>query len=183
MRLLLYTMRKRGFGVILLSLACLSACYHYSDVEQDIGGSSYRMTSSAFLDSLAGNSVDSTYEVWWESSFGKGEVKFRVWKNSNVLFVEFLGCKTYKCLDAKKVVVYDENYRYAKVFYPDQFKITVPKEKFFDGHGDCDIRKDLFFDVVIDQEDFKIDWTVKYGAVTCEEFVYDGIPTDWSPGW
>ena len=174
-------MRKKACGaILLLSLTCLVACYHYSDVEQDIGESSYRTTYSAFLDSLDADREDSTYNVWWASSYGEAEVKFGITKDSNILYVEFLGCETYKCLAAKKIVVYDAKYRYAKAFYPGEFKITEPKEKFFDGHGDCDIHKKLFFDVFIDQEDLKIDWTVKFGSVTCEKFHYDGFPSDWS---
>ena len=166
--------------LLLLSLVCLNACYHYSDEEQDIGKSDYRKTYSAYLDSVSVEDEDAEYHVSWDSNYDNGEVKFWISKGGRHVNLELVGCESYLCLETKKIMVYSDNYRYTRIFKSDEFKITEPEEKFFEGHGDCEIRKDLYFNIVIDQDDFKIDWTVKYGAVTCERLHYDGVPSDWS---
>ena len=87
------------------------------------------------------------------------------------LFVDIYGCTDYGCKNAEQVVVHNEDYSYTRLIKKDKFEISEPKGKFYvREHGyDCDVTKEYFFHVVVDDDEIKLDMDVQRGSETCLE--------------
>lgn len=96
---------------------------------------------------------------WYARAFG------------NPLFVDIYGCTDYGCRNAEQVVVHNEDYSYTRLIKKDKFEISEPKGKFYvREHGyDCDVTKEYFFHVVVDDDEIKLEMEVQRGSETCLE--------------
>ena len=91
-------------------------------------------------------------------------------QNVAMLYMELYGCNDIYCENTNRVVVHDANYDYVRVFDKSKFKISDAGSFSYSEFGDnCKVRKKLFFNLVIDDVDFKVDWKIKFGSITCEE--------------
>lgn len=95
------------------------------------------------------------------------------------LYLEFYGCDNYTCRNTNRIVVHDADYRYVKSFDKSQFSIAYGGQFGYEGDGDCTIYKNFSFRLIIDDEDFKIDWIIKDGRVVCKSTKCQAV-TDYS---
>ena len=83
-------------------------------------------------------------------------------------YVDLYGCSTGDCSDTKRVVFRDSLYENIRAFNRDQFKLKETESFSYLPFGDeCTLRKILNFNLFIDEPDFKVDWDIKYGNITC----------------
>lgn len=84
------------------------------------------------------------------------------------LYVDLYGCSSVDCSDTRRVVFHDSSYQNIRAFNRDQFKFKETHSFSFQTFGDeCTVRKILNFNLIIDEPDFKVDWDIKYGNITC----------------
>jgi len=95
------------------------------------------------------------------------------------LTLELYGCDNFTCKNTSRIVVHDDQYRYVRSFDRKQFSITDGGDFSYSTDGDCTIYKKLSFNLVIDAENFKINWNLKDGRIYCNSTKCD-VVTDYS---
>ena len=99
---------------------------------------------------------------------GDGDAKFGKCNTLSTLYLDLYGCNEFSCRNTARVVVRDKDYQYVRSYDKSQFKISSAGDFSYDEFGhDCSAKNKLNFNLFVDDDDFKIDWRIKYGEVTC----------------
>ena len=91
------------------------------------------------------------------------------------MFVEIFECNDMYCSDAYMIVFHDAEYKKSKILEKGRFSINQPKQKLRTGEEfgtDCTLKVYNFFDLKLDLDDLKIDWTIQEAKEICDVVFY-----------
>lgn len=102
-------------------------------------------------------------------------VSFEIGQNNHkVLNMDIYGCEDINCQSATAIVFHDSSYSYVKSLKKNDFNFSKPEKAIRTKNfgDDCEVQVYAHWNLRIDIENIKIDWTFQEAEESCEVFLY-----------